>query len=754
MTQKTQKIVIPKKVKEKVSRARKTSSVPTRIYSYRTIAPITHQDLVDRQLLLASQFRNKLIEIHNQLWDRFRQIWIDDLRVGPSLLHYEDACGGVDEAYNDLRAAKSGVADPDLSAERERLEATQALRHGAYEEMRAAKDLAKKLDLEAERADKVVGPARLAYEEADKGDTKLRKQLRDAWRGARREAEEAGRLPVDAFRLANEAAAKDRVAARREYSARGLRHGAYARVEKGMEQAAATTNGPLSFERYDGTGSLGTQLTETGSETRAAVDPNADGIGMTLPELFSGLDTRLRLGAPGEADQRPRAEVAGKKWHEVGALPRNVRRHAARTYVDLRVGSDGRAPIFARFPVTLHRLPPKDAVIKWAYVVKRRVGHHYEWRFQLTLESKMFGKPPIAIGTGACAVNLGWRRLTDDQGEITGLRAAYVVDELGNEREVCMPDYMRRARPDRALRISAIAAIGKCDGLGSTRDETLERAQLALSQWISGRGGVPESWTTTEAARPDGSIPKTLADKLRGYSAWRAAWKLRRFIDQWKVRRVPGDEAIFAELGAWAKQDRHLESWQAHQREGVIARRREEWRVIATDLARQYATIVVGESKLTDLDGWERKAPEDGDPSEGREQRRMARLCAPGELRAEIKKAVAKTGAQVIFREEKKATQECYYCGHDEPWDAAPHVDHTCAGCGRTWDQDANYCRNLLKRSGFEPSTEERQVDTSGKDTSDKVQPTEGRPLAPSKPAGSRGSAGSDAAMQMSPVRS
>jgi hypothetical protein len=45
-----QKIVKPKKK----SRARKTSETPTRIYSYRLLPPITNQDLVERQFLLAN----------------------------------------------------------------------------------------------------------------------------------------------------------------------------------------------------------------------------------------------------------------------------------------------------------------------------------------------------------------------------------------------------------------------------------------------------------------------------------------------------------------------------------------------------------------------------------------------------------------------------------------------------------------------------------------------------------------------------
>jgi len=519
MTQKTQKIEKPKK--DKVSRARKTSEAPTRIYSFRLLPPITNQDLVEKQFLLANQFRNKLVEIDHWMWNRFREIWIADPRVGPALLHYQDASGSVDDAYDELRAAKSGVADPDLSVPLEHLTAAKELLEIAGEELRAAKDRAKKLDQEAELADPIVGPLRQKYEEtkadedasaAEKERVKeLRKQLREEWRAARREAEDAGRLSIDSFRLVNETTADKRHAAERDYASRGLRHAAYMRIEKAMEQAAATTKGPLSFERYDGTGSIGTQLTETGAETRKAVDPelyaakertkkldreaeladpvvgparrryeeakvakiakgasaeekkhlkrlrkqlreewqsarreaedagrlsasDADGIGMTLPELLSGLDTRLRVGLPGESDKHPRAEIAGKKWSEISTLPRNVRRHAARTYVDLRVGSDGQEPIFARFPVTLHRLPPKDSVIKWAYVVRKRIGHRYEWQLQLTLESSTFDRPPIAIGQGACAVNLGWRRIIDDQGEAVGLRAAYVVDEHGHER--------------------------------------------------------------------------------------------------------------------------------------------------------------------------------------------------------------------------------------------------------------------------------------------------------------------------------
>ena len=105
--------------------------------------------------------------------------------------------------------------------------------------------------------------------------------------------------------------------------------------------------------------------------------------------------------------------------------------------------------------------------------------------------------------------------------------------------------------------------------------------------------------------------------------------------------------------------------------------------------------------RLPDIDGWETPEPEDGDPSDGREQRRMSRLSAVGELREEIKKAAHKTGARVEVERAAYSTQECAWCGCVEPWDAKPSIMHTCAGCGRTYDQDANACRNLLHRHGL-----------------------------------------------------
>jgi hypothetical protein len=671
------------------SRARKTSTVPTRIYSYRCLPPITESARVEDQYRLAAQYRNALVEIEHKLRERIREVQLAHTTIGSALRNFESAQVAVDAAYAELREAKSGVAEPDLTGPRERLTAAKKQRDQDSDALREAKRGSVELgklkvaaSMAAESMEDVLGAeaARAAYEE-------LRTQRPD------------DDALLEAYAAAREATAKQRVVCRADYSARGLRHGAYTRVEDAVRQAAASTRRPLRFERYDGSGVIGTQLTAR-KKAGASAEETEPVRGLTWLELVSATDARIRLAAPGAADAHPRRELDGLSWEQVSALPRNLRRHAARTWVDLRVGSNAdRSPIFARFPVTLHRPLPKDSVIKWAHVVRRRIGHRKEWRLQLTLESKMFERPPVAIGRGTCAINLGWRRLVDDQGDVIGLRAAYVVDQDGNEREIRVPDYVP-SHGEVATR-PALAAIGKCDDLARIRDQALERAQFALSVWLAERGGVPPEWQGSEPVRADGTSARPMAERLRGYSAWRAAWKLHRFVDAWKSRRVPGDDQIFASLMAWAKQDRHLETWQVSSRDRLIARRREVWRVVAAELARQYATILVGESKLTEIDGWERAAPEDGDPADGRVQRRMSRIAAPGELLTEIKKAAAKTGAEVRLCAEKLATQTCASCGSDEHWDAIPNVAHQCASCGVTWDQDANHCRNLLAFEGF-----------------------------------------------------
>src|ERR1700751_134233 len=101
----------PVTVKKK-SRARKTSTKPTRIYSYRILPPedSAHRKLVDDQFWLAHQYRCRLIEIENQLRSDFRAVDLDHHLTQEAAERWEAQSAGLDEIYKALRAAKSGRA--------------------------------------------------------------------------------------------------------------------------------------------------------------------------------------------------------------------------------------------------------------------------------------------------------------------------------------------------------------------------------------------------------------------------------------------------------------------------------------------------------------------------------------------------------------------------------------------------------------------------------------------------------------------
>lgn len=636
---------------------RKTSDVPTRIYSYRCLPPLSEQKRVEDQFYLANRYRNVLVEIERRLRERIRDVQIAHPDVGPILAQYEGADAAVDDTYDELRAAKSGTATPNLDAHRERLAAEQEYRAECSVELRAIK---------------------LAHKET----------------------------LVAGYNAARDLAHAEMLAARGDHINQGLRHGTYSRVEDAIKQAAKSTHEQLRFERYTGEGSIGTQLIASGRSGEA--------MGMTVSELHSMTDTRLRL------------QPLPDNYNE---MPRNRRRHAARVRAWLRIGTvpDGRAPVFAEFPVTFHRPLPNDAVIKWAYVVRKLVGYHLEWRLQLTIESNTFRRPTQPIGSGACAIDLGWRRIFDDEGCQIGLRAGYLVDETGHEREIMVPEKLWRG-------------MGKVTDLAQIRSKNMDQARDALVAWLGDR--TPPEW---------------MVDRIRGLPQWHAQRKLQALVDLWsgfrrpaeeaQGNRIEGDEAILTMLLAWAKQDRHLQNWQEHSRQRLIAHRRECWRVIATEIARKYAVILVEDGRshadmmrLEDIPGWEQPAPEDGNPSDGREQRKMSRIAAVGELRAEIVKATSKTGARVEVAPTVDSTKECAWCSHVQvAFDARASITCTCEGCARIWDQDANAGRNLLHRKGF----------ASGP-VPPIAPPIEPEVLAPPMVARSRGNSGSSAVAMLS----
>ena len=131
--------------KARKSRARKTSTKPTRIYSYRILPPedAAQRKLVDDQFWMAHQYRCRLIEIEVELRASFREVDLGHALTREATLHWEAQNTALDEAFAALRAAKAGRAPEHRDDERikQRLGALKGFCTRAWRDVKAARAL-------------------------------------------------------------------------------------------------------------------------------------------------------------------------------------------------------------------------------------------------------------------------------------------------------------------------------------------------------------------------------------------------------------------------------------------------------------------------------------------------------------------------------------------------------------------------------------------------------------------------------------
>lgn len=608
------------------SRARKTSTLPTRIYSYGCLPAIVGGDLLEEQLRLAHRYRNKLVEIERE---RRRQVdevlcfWPEIARASEAAHLAETA---VDESYRALRAAKAGAGrEADIGAERDAVELAKSQQKEAWASLKAAKAGAK-------------------------GDERRAVLLK--W---------CDELAASAKRNARAAC--------------GVYWGTYLQIEAAVEQAIKeAAPGLPRFTRYEGEGKIAVQIQKSKPLDERTV---------------FGEDTRLRL-APIPVDTYERS--------------RHARRRASRTTVSIRAGSycpdcdgkgrvadvectrcggsgDGRGIRWVTLPVILHRPLPDGSQIKWAWILRKKKGKFFDYRLQLAVESAEF----LAYARSSddrdnqhhsIAIDIGWRRRGGDR-----VRVGYWMDTAGLHGEIEVPEKF-------------IRGLAKCDDLRSIRDKNFDDVKVALGS---------ARWDDRRSDRTYKTWPEWFVERTRNLANWRAQDGLHRLWDDWRERRFSGDEALAEIVKAWAKQDRHLLAWEACQRSRRLGHRRKQYRIFAARVAREYGTIVVEDFDMPDLPDWEVRDATEGVPSDGRPQRRTSRRAASGELRECVRRAAAKYGARLVDENPQWTTRRCCLCGCQDEWDAAPKIEHTCATCGTTWDQDWNACVNLLRASGSVP---------------------------------------------------
>lgn len=527
--------------------------------------------------------------------------------------------------------------------------------HAAYEaaDARVAELTRQAKALRAEtRRRAIPGDLAAAIEEAKRAKIEAR-DARDAVQRALRERPDLASARDRVNETANELAKNARAHC-------GVYWGTYQLIEEAMRAARAAPfydrerrPSDPDFVRWEDEGAVSVQVVD-------GADPE---------ELYTGQHSSVRLErvalphALGHSGQRP--DPASRK---------SQTRERVRLW--LRVGSDaGRAPVWAVFPVLLHRPLPEGSRVKRVSVYRRKIGPRAEWSAQFVLELPAPASP--RCGLGAVAVNFGWRVVEG------GLRCATWRGEgMDTAQTLVLGD-------------RDVARLRRPETLESTRDTNALRAQAAFVALLARAGEDVPAWVREAgrwAARWKNPVPR-LAQLVRRWA--REAGLVVHHADYLAWAEPVPEAWTLRDLAVWRYHDHHLWEWETSARVGALRARREVYRRFAADLARRFGTLVIEDFDLT-------KVAEVGDDLGAKASPKRARsnrqLVAPSELREALVSAFVAAGGVVEKVDPLHATVTCAACGRVESFDAAAKIVHRCGGCGALWDQDANNVENLHAR--------------------------------------------------------
>jgi len=499
---------------------------------------------------------------------------------------------------------------------------------------------------ESQAARQQLQAARVIVKEARKALRERRQQLLE---------DEGVRLKCDEV---NAWSSAQRRAARAEC---GCYWGTYLLVEAAMDAAqksplydGADPNDPR-FVRWRAEGSVGVQVQK----------------GIACSNVF-GSDTRIQID--------PVDELA---WH---SKTRGQRRRLSRTVLRLRVGSGAKGePVFAGWPMVMHRPLPDDGQIMRATVSVKRYAGRDKWSVELTVRLPDTWRHGIC-GKGMVAIDIGWRAIGAE------LRVAYWRGQDGQHGEL-------------RLNERTLDGLTMPAGLRSIRDRVFDLFKGLFGQWL---------WEAMVKTAPE--IPAWFAEATATLPRWRSTERADRLLKQWSSQRWQGDQLGWEVLCAWRTRNQHLWDWEANQRRGSLANRREQYRVFASELADRYGTIVLEDFNMQQVARRPRTAEEDDDNQRARSNRQLASVS---ELRLALCNCFDRRGGSEVRVPAPGTTIVCSQCLELDKFDVAAELVHTCVHCGARWDQDDNATVNML-RLAVEQSSGPKQNRNAGNSKTDK----------------------------------
>lgn len=319
--------------------------------------------------------------------------------------------------------------------------------------------------------------------------------------------------------------------------------------------------------------------------------------------------------------------------------------------LSIRVGKDAdRDPIFAEFPISIHREIPTDANIMGIRVKRRKIGTQMEWTASATLRGNRPVRTPVAT-TGSVGIDLGWRLVT------SGLRVSTWIGSDGRQDELSLPQDL-------------LARWPKSESIQSIRDGNFNAARhtliLSLSSLI---------------------LPEWMEEENKTMALWKSPQRLGRLWWKWKDARFNGDSPTFEALREWRKQDRHLWNWAESNVVKATRHRKNIYLNFAAKIASMYSLAYVEDTDWADIN---KSTEVDEDENGG--VRKNWRVAAVGELCECLRQKMVVREVPAL-----NTSRECSKCGVVAAFDASK-IFRTCQSCGTSADQDYNASEIILKR--------------------------------------------------------
>jgi hypothetical protein len=248
-------------------------------------------------------------------------------------------------------------------------------------------------------------------------------------------------------------------------------------------------------------------------------------------------------------------------------------RRGRRRYGDLhiRVGSDGRAPVWGVVPIQVDRAMSDASHIKWVRVSCRQDGPWERWTCEVTVDLPEGYRRPREMAQdrrGAVALVVEW---VEEDGRV---RVGRWADDEGAGGEVWLEESLTKW-------------LRKAEGIRSVRDLLLNEMRPKLVQRLRAHAHL----------HPD--APGWLSEAAGNGYLWRSPSRFHDLAKRWRQDKRDEPRDAYDLLQAWELRDAHLREYEAGARRGALGARRDFYRVIAARWAARYRVVVLEKRNLS-----------------------------------------------------------------------------------------------------------------------------------------------------------